>query len=48
MVNACLEEKFVTISPTMVKDTGFNVLDSQTPGASVLVGSNGHICIEDT
>ena len=42
------EKEFITISPTMIEATGFNVLlDSRIPGVLVLVDSNGHICIVD-
>ena len=42
------EKEFVTISPTMVEVTDFNVLsDSQTLSVPELVDSNDHICIVD-
>ena len=41
-------KEFVTISPTMIEVTGFNVfLDSRILSVLVLVNSNGHICIVD-
>ena len=41
------EEKFVTISPTMVEVTGFNFLGNQTLSVLVLIGNSDCICIED-
>ena len=49
-VNACKEERkeeFVTISPTIVEVTSFNILDNQIFSALALIDSNGHIYIED-
>ena len=42
------EKELITISPTMIEVTGFNVLlDSWILSVLVLVDSNGHICIVD-
>ena len=42
------EKEFITISPTMVEVTSFNVLlNSQTLGVPELVNNNDHICIVD-
>ena len=42
------KREFVTISPTMVEVTGFNVFpDSQILGVPELVNSNDYICIVD-
>ena len=41
-------KEFITISPTMIEVTGFNVFpDSQILGVLVLVDSNGRICTVD-
>ena len=49
MVGMCQRRKeFITISPTMIEATGFNVLpDSQTLDVPELVNSNDCICIVD-